>query len=236
MPPPVRDPIPRFLANASVEGLPYGRHAELLREELGKACEPHLAEAGAELPGADGIAWFPERGWGGRTYVPATAAASREDGTQIEWFGYVSFERPEEGEPSGFEAAADFTDVVAADNPEWQIDLNEEVIGGWQGEGNRRGDVTLVWGRPLLRGSVAATAELGGGVVDQTPVTDDRFTLVAVDAVKGFGDDLYLEVRLWAKRAVELAAESLYDPPDTNGGSSASRPGPPEAGPDSSAG
>ena len=74
--------------------------------------------------------------------------------------------------------------------------------------------MTLVWGRPLVRGAVAATAELGGGVIDQTPVTEERFTLVALDAVKGFGDDLYLEVRLWSKRAQELAAESLYDEPE----------------------
>lgn len=242
-PPPVRDPIPRFIADASREGLPYGRWAERLREELAKACEPLVGEAGAGLPtDVEEIEWFPERGWGGRVYVPATATVSLAvgdqagDAGQIEWFGYVSFARPEEGEPTDFNAAADFTDVIAADNPDWKIDLNEEVVGSWQGEGSRKGDVTLVWGKPLVRGSAAATAELGGGVIDQTPVIDDRFTLIAVDAVKGFGDDLYLEVRIWNKRATELAAESLYDPPDTNGGSSASPAGAPGASPDSSAG
>ncbi|MGZ5337025.1 MAG: hypothetical protein ACXWDT_03180 [Solirubrobacterales bacterium] len=212
-PAPVKDPIPRFIADASQEALPYGRWAEQLRAELAKACEPLKAEAGgATLP--EEIEWFPERGWGGRVYVPATAVTEPANGKRIEWFGYVSFVRPDEGKPSDFEAKADFTDVLAEDNPDWRVDLNEEVIGVWRGESTRAGDVTLVWGRPLVRGATAATAEVGGGVVDQTPVNDDRFSLVAVDAVKGFGEDLYLEVRIWSKRAVELAAESLYDEPE----------------------
>lgn len=237
MPPPVRDPIPRFIADASRDGFPYGRWAERLREELATACEPLVGEAGAQLPQTDAIAWFPERTWGGRTYIPATATAATGEGNRVEWFGYVSYVRPEDGEPGEFEARADFTDVLAADNPDWQIDLNEEVIGKWRGEGSREGDITLVWGRSLVRGGAAATAELGGGVIDQTAVLDDRFTLVAADAVKGFGDDLYLEVRIWNKRAAELAAESLYDAPDIRDDSSASRPGSSqESRPDSSAG
>jgi hypothetical protein len=214
-PPPVKDPIPRFIADASQEPAPYGRWADLLRAELSKAMQPLLGEAGTGLP--EQIEWFPERGLGGRVFVPATAGAEAADGNQVEWFGYVSFRRPaegEDGEPGDFHAVVDFTDVVAADNPDWKIDLNEEVVGDWRGEASREGEITLVWGRPLTRGAAAATAELGGGVVDQTPVVDERFTLIAVDAVKGFGDDLYLEVRLWHKRGVELAAESLYDAPE----------------------
>ena len=40
---------------------------------------------------------------------------------------------------------------------------------------------------------------------------EGRFTLIAVDAVKGFGDDLFLEVRLWDRRLNEIASESLYE-------------------------
>jgi hypothetical protein len=57
---------------------------------------------------------------------------------------------------------------------------------------------------------VAATAELEGEPIDQAPVADGRFTLVAVDAVHGFGDDLYLDVKLWDRSVRELASESLY--------------------------
>jgi hypothetical protein len=205
--PPVRRPIPRFIADASVEGLPYGRWAQRLLEEFAKACEPHTAEAGGP-PGE--VVWFPERGWGGRIFVPAVAPVEGGD-TPSEYFGLVSFVRPAEGEAGSFEASADFTDVTADQNPDWMIDLNEEVIGSWRGEGDRRGDVTLVWGTPLIPGAKAATAELEAEVVDQTPVTDERFTLVALDAVKGFPDDLFLEVKIWSEQAQQLAAESLYE-------------------------
>ncbi|MGH2957471.1 MAG: hypothetical protein ACRDL6_10800 [Solirubrobacterales bacterium] len=210
MSPPIPRPIPRFIADSSDEGLPYGRWAQRLRDAFATACEPHLAEAGGP-PGK--VTWFPERAWGGRVYVPAIAPVEGA-GTPSEYFGCVSFMRPEKGEPGDFEAAAEFTDVTAEDNPGWEIDLNEEVIGTWRGEGKRRGEVTLVWGTPLVRGANAVTAELDGDVVDQAPVADERFTLVAVDAVKGFPDDLYLEVKLWTNRGAELASESLYDEPE----------------------
>jgi hypothetical protein len=210
MPPPVARPIPRFIADAPVEGLPYGRWAQQLRDAFAKACEPHVAEAGGP-PGE--VTWFPERGWGGRVFLPAIASV---DGAEApsEYFGYVSFTRAEDGEPGDLRAVADFTDVVVEDNPDWEIDLNEEVIGTWRGLGDQRGDVTLVWGTPMVRGAVAATAELDEDVSDQASVSDERFTLIALDAVKGFPEDLYMEIVLWAKRGVELARESLYEAPE----------------------
>ena len=74
----------------------------------------------------------------------------------------------------------------------------------------RGGEVTLIWGTPLVRGAIAATAELDGEVVDQAAVNDGRFTLVAIDAVTGFGDDIFLDVKLWDRRLREIASESLY--------------------------
>ena len=213
MSPPVARPIPRFIADSSQEGLPYGRWAERLRDEFAGACESVAAEAGASLD-PETVAYFPERAWGGRVYVPVTARAPEAAGGQIEFFGHVSFARSGEQEPSDLRAAADFTDVTADDNPEWEIDINDDVIGTWRSDAGRGGDVTLVWGLPLVRGAIAATAELDTEVLDQTPVHEGRFTLIAVDAVKGFGDDLFLEVRLWDRRLNEIAAESLYDEPE----------------------
>jgi hypothetical protein len=212
--PPVRQPIPRFVADATREGYPYGRWADRLTETFVAACEPLAGETGGAGPPGE-PRWFPERGWGGRVYVPVTAASEKPgaEGKPVEYFGYVSFVRPKEGEPTDLRAAADFTNVTAGENPDWLIDLNEEVIGAWRGEGERTGEMTLVWGVPLVPGATAATAELDREIVDQTPVDDGRFTLVAVDAVKGFGDDLYLDVRLWGKGDRELAVESLYDQP-----------------------
>jgi hypothetical protein len=213
MSPPVSTPIPRFIADSTREPLPYGRWAQQLREKFASACEPLGEEAKAS--GLQEVLWFPERTWGGRVYIPATARAeSTEGGQPVEYFGFVSHARGEGGEPTDLRAKADFTDIVAEQNPDWKIDLNEEVIGSWRGEAQREGEVTLVWGTPMVPNSFAVTAELDREVVDQGRVSDDRFTLLAVDAVKGFGDDLYLEVRLWDKRGNELAAESLYDEPE----------------------
>jgi hypothetical protein len=218
--PPIQRPFPRFIADAPQEGRPYGRWDERLEREFATACEPLAAEAGAPLDPKT-IKWFPERTWGGRAYVPATGRAGAGDGQSgdeqasgplaLEYFGWVSFERSADGEPAELRARADFTDVTAEDNPGWRIDLSDDVIGDWRPDGDRGGDVTLVWGLPMVRGAVAATAELDGEVLDQVAVQDGRFTLVAVDAVRGFGDDLYVEIRLWDRALREIAAETLYE-------------------------
>ncbi len=202
-------PIPRFIADSTQEGIPHGRFAERLVTELAAACEQieELPE-GVSLP--EEVDWFPERAWGGRVWVPATARAEGPEGT-VELFGHVSYELPEDGEPTDFRAIADFTDVLAEDNPDWRIDLNDDVIGRWRGENGRAGDVTLVWGRPMVRGAVAATAELEMETVDQEAVSNDRFTLLALDNLEGYGDSIFMQVKLWSRFAKELAAESLYD-------------------------
>jgi hypothetical protein len=210
--PPNPRPIPRFIADSTQEGIPHGRFAERLAEAFREACGAieDLPE-GVAAPAAEAIAWFPERAWSGRVWVPCTARVDGPEG-ELELFGHVSYAQPTEGgEPSNFRARADFTDVLAEDNPEWRIDLNDDVIGSWRGENGRGGDVTLVWGRPLVRGAVAATAELETETVDQEIVTDERFTLLALDALKNYGDDVFMEVKLWSRRAIELASESLYD-------------------------
>jgi hypothetical protein len=211
--PPTPRPFPAFIADAPQEGDPYGRWSERLVEEFAVACEPLADEAGAPLD-REAIKWFPERAWGGRVYLPLAARTKDAEGGPIEYFGHLSFVRPaegEEGEPGEVRASADFTDVTADDNPDWRIDLNDDVIGRWRTDGDRGGDVTLVWGLPLVRGAVAATAELDEEVLDQVAVVNGRFTLVAVDALHGFAEDLYLEVKLWDRQLREVAAESLYE-------------------------
>ena len=201
-------PVPRFIADSTQEGIPSGRFAERLTAAFREAVEGigDLPE-GATVPEA--VDWFPERAWGGRVWVPCSARTASDEGT-LELFGHVSYVQPVGGEPSDFGAKADFTDVLAEDNADWRIDLNDEVIGRWRGENGRAGAVTLVWGRPLVRGAVAATAELDGETVDQEEISQERFTLIALDALEGYGDEVFLQVRLWSRRALELASESLY--------------------------
>ena len=201
-------PIPRFIADTTQEGIPHGRFAERLREAFSGACDgiDDLPE-GAALPAE--VDWFPERTWGGRVWVPCSAHTESAEG-KLELFGLVSYVLPAGGEPTDFQAKADFTDVLAEDNRDWRIDLNDDVIGRWRGENGRAGAVTLVWGRPLVRGAVAATAELDAETVDQEEITQERFTLLALDALEGYGDEAFLEIKLWSARALELASESLY--------------------------
>jgi len=147
-------PIPRFIADNSQEGIAYGRWAERLAEAFRGGCEKiEDLPAGAEPP--QEIDWFAERTWGGRTWIPATARVEAESGP-LELFGHVSYVRPDEGDPEDLRAKVDFTDVLAEDNPEWKVDLNDDVIGRWRGEAGMAGDVTLVREhggerRPFLR-------------------------------------------------------------------------------------
>jgi hypothetical protein len=215
--PPVARPFPRFIADSAQESRPYGRWEERLTEAFVAACGDIASEAGTQVD-AEGLRFFPERTWGGRTYVPASGRGAAEvDGVVPEFFGHISFLRNPDGEPGELVPAVDFTDVTAEENPEWKVDLNDDVIGTWRADGGRGGDVTLIWGTPLVRGALAATAELAGEVVDQAAVIEGRFTLVAVDAVHGFGDDVFLDVKLWDRRLREIASESLYADEDEDG-------------------
>jgi hypothetical protein len=217
-------PIPRFIADASQHGIPHGRFAERLSAVFREACgQIEDLPEGTEIP--EQVTWFPERAWSGRVWIPASATgqavmppeegehAAEDDGepVEVEYFGFVSFIQPVGGDPEDFRAKADFTDIVAADNPEWKIDLNDEVIGKWEGEQGRTADITLVWGRSLVRDAYAVTAEIDGFALDQDPLFDDRFTLIAPDALKNYGDDHYLDIHLWTSRGREVASESLYD-------------------------
>jgi hypothetical protein len=123
--------------------------------------------------------------------------------------GYVSFAPGEEGAAEGSDllAWADFTDETAERNPGWQMDICEEVIGGWRGELGRVAAMTLVWGTPMVPGGRVVTAELADLAVDQCQVADDRFTLIAPDAYRSD----YLEIHLWDGDGRVLATESLYE-------------------------
>lgn len=212
------------MADTAQDSRPYGDWQERLVACFTTACGELTEEAGAALD-PETLRFYPERTWGGRTYVPAVGSASEEDGGLPEYYGYVHFARGEGGEPGELEAEADFTDITAEENPDWQVDLNDQVLGEWRGDGGRGGEVTLIWGRPLVRGAIAATAELGAEVLDQAAINDGRFTLLAVDAVHGFGDELFLDVKLWDRRLKLLATESLYE---AEGEAEPDEPGEPE--------
>jgi hypothetical protein len=201
--PPTDRLVPRYAAEPPQEGLPYGRWAHRLSDAFYEACA-RIDSEGEEVGEPGDIAFHPDRTYGGRTYIPATAPTS----TGLELFGFVSFvPGGEAGEPSDFEATADFTAETAERNPGWQIDLNDEQIGRWRGEDGHVATVALVWGSPLVDGGAIVTGELAGLAVDQCVLVEDRFTLVAPD---DYRSDL-LEVKLFDRTGRELARESLYE-------------------------
>jgi hypothetical protein len=189
-----------FAAEPPQETLPYGRWANTLAEHFLRACK-EIDSEGTELGEPGEISWFPDRTYAGRTYVPAVSRTNEG----YELFGFVSF-REGSGGTADFEAHADFTSEVAESNPDWNLDLNDEVIGTWRGEQGNTADMTLVWGVPLIPGGALVTAELANLAVDQCELLDERFTLVAAD---NYRHD-FLEIKLWSGRGQELAGESLY--------------------------
>jgi hypothetical protein len=200
--PPEERFIPRFAAEPPQEELPYGRWEERLGQEF-------LAEAGRlqgeqrDLGEPGAIVWYPDRTWHGRTYVPATSPTANG----YELFGYVRFvPGDDEREPSDFSAHVDFTEETAQRNPDWSMDLCEEVIGAWRGHSGAVAAMTLVWGHPLVSNGRIVTAELADLAVDQCELIEERFTLIAPD---DYRHDL-LEIKLFGANNQELARESLY--------------------------
>ena len=202
--PPEERQIARFAAEPPQDLLPYGRWAATLREAFLEAAESiEVDPEDGEIGEPQSMVWFPDRSWNGRTYVPASTRTT----TGLEVFGYVSYERGEEGEPLDFQAMADYTAETADNNPEWKLDLSEEVIGSWRGEQGNVAAMTLVWGLPLIPAGAVVTAELAALVVDQCVLQEDRFTLIAPDDYRGD----FLDIVLFDKKGGELARESLYE-------------------------
>jgi len=183
-----------FAAEPPQETLPYGRWADTLREHFIAACRAVDTE-GEDIGEPGDVSWFPDRTYSGRTYVPAVARTTED----YELFGYVSFTE-QAGGPSDFEAQAEFTSELHEANPDWKLDLNDDVIGTWRGAPGKSADMTLVWGIPLIPGGAVVTAELANLAVDQCDLLEERFTLIAPDNFRGD----YLEVKLFSKRGDEL--------------------------------
>ena len=199
--PPTDRLVISFAAEPPQEPLPYGRWAETLAGHFRGAVR-ELDTEGEDIGDLDtDISWFPDRTYAGRTYIPAVARTS--GGYEV--LGFVSFAEGAGG-PSDFDARVDFTSELAEANPDWKLDLNDEVIGSWRGELGNVAEITLVWGTPLIPGGSLVTGELANLAVDQCELSDERFTLIAPDNYRAD----FLEIKLWGKNGNELARESLY--------------------------
>ena len=201
--PPATPAIPSNVAEPSHEPAPTGRWADRLRAEFLAAAQ----DLGDDVGEPGELAFHPDRTWHGYTYIPVTTMTSND----YQLYGYVRFVAGTYGRDQGdFSAYADFTEETPERNPDWTLDLCDEVVGSWHGDGDALASMTLVWGRALVTGGAVATAELGETTVDQCQLAGDRFTLLAAD---DYADEL-LEVRLYTQAGEEIARESLYDDDD----------------------
>jgi hypothetical protein len=196
--PPANPPVPANVAEPPHEGVPDGRWADRLRAEfLAAAADLDEAQTIGELR------FFPDRTWHGYTYIPLSGTTGNEN----EVYGYVRVVAgTDQRDQADFSAYADFTEETAERNPDWRLDLSDEVVGSWRGADGEVAQMTLVWGTALIEGGELATAELGPHTVDQCTLVEGRFTLLAPD---DFAGEL-LEVRLYGPDGGELARESLY--------------------------
>ena len=74
---------------------------------------------------------------------------------------------PERWEPGDFVATADWTEETVEANPEWTIDLCDEVVGGWRGE--RNAVAAMNAGQPATIGARLAVTR-GGKTFDLEPL------------------------------------------------------------------
>ena len=80
--PPVERVVPSFVAEPPQEGLPDGRWAERLTDELQRVWAA-LDTGDEDIGGAGEIVWYPDRTWHGRRYVPATSITSALSSTAV---------------------------------------------------------------------------------------------------------------------------------------------------------
>ena len=203
---PVNRPFPRFIAESPHELEPHGRWRTTL-EDLSAPRADRSRGTRSWESGRDRLVPGPDLR--DQNVRPRPGL----DGGRSRGFRLRIVHPPAESpQPADFVARADYAVETAADNPDWKLDLNDEVIAPWRGPAGATGELTLVWGTPLVPGAVAGTAEIENETLDQCALDQHkRFTLVALDAVTGFGDDLYLEIKLWNKRGDLLASETLYE-------------------------
>ena len=150
--PPNPRPIPRFIADSTQEGIPHGRFAERLGDAFREACDGDRGPAGRRRAPTASSTGSPSAPGAAGSGSPAAPRAEGPDGDARALRPRLLRPAARRASPSDFRAKADFTDVLAEDNPDWKIDLNDDVIGRWRGENGRAGAVTLVWGRPLRAG------------------------------------------------------------------------------------
>ena len=131
---------------AAVRRCPTAAGPTRSREHFLAACR-ELDTEGEDLGEAGEIAWFPDRSYDGRTYVPAVARTT----TGYELFGFVSFGEADDGSPERLSRRAP-TSPRRPPSPTptggWISTTTSSAA--WRGEKGKVADMTLVWGVPMI--------------------------------------------------------------------------------------
>ena len=169
--PPEERFVPRFAAEPPQEELPYGRWAGAAARGVPRGRAARSTRRARSSASRARSLWYPgpHAGTGAR-YVPATSL-DRERLRAVR-LRALRARAGEDGEPSDFSAHVDFTEETAERNPDWQLDLCDEVIGAGAGSSAQSAAMTLVWGRPLVSGGRIVTAELAELAVDQCELVE----------------------------------------------------------------
>ncbi len=133
--PPTDRFVTAFAAEPPQDELPYGRWADRLRVEFLAACL-RIDDEGEDLGQAGDVTWYPDRTYGGRTYVPATAAprpATSSTATSPSSRASTAATRPTSTR------APTSPPRSPSRTPDWKLDLCEDVIGVWRGENGKVG-------------------------------------------------------------------------------------------------
>ena len=116
-------------------GFPTAAGPSRLRDEFAKACEPHARRG--RRPARRGHLVSRARLGRARLRPRDRRRRGRRGDERVLRLRLLRRGTARAASRPTSRPSADFTDVIVEDNPDWEIDLNEEVIGPWRGEGER---------------------------------------------------------------------------------------------------
>ena len=150
--------VPRFAAEPPQELLPYGRWAaDACSEEfLRRLPADRRRGRGARRARRDHLVPGPHLA---RAHVRARDGADRRRARAVR-LRQLRAAAATARSPTTSTPSPTARPRPPSANPDWPIDLCDEVVGTWRGEQGKVAAMTLVWGRPLVDGGAVATAEL----------------------------------------------------------------------------
>ena len=154
-------PLSRFIAESPHELEPHGRWRTMLEELFRSACKS--IEGEDDLGEVGEIVWFRTARMGSGPSCPPARRPRPGPRCSVTCRSHARttlLSRP-------ISSRGPTTRSRPPRGTDWKLDLNDEVIARWRGPAESSGDLTLVWGTPLVPGAVAVAAEIEDETLDQ---------------------------------------------------------------------